>query len=92
MRRPPWRGALALALASDAVSFGLQATGLGLAVVPQVALDLATAVGLALLIRPRWGLLAPLALEAFPGTAAFPAWAVAVAVWAALEPGDAAEE
>ncbi|MGH7442535.1 MAG: hypothetical protein ACREKE_07685 [bacterium] len=71
---------------SDALSFGLIAFSLGLAEPIQMALDLATAVGLLLLLGFRWSLAFALALEAFPATSVFPCWALAVAAQAALEP------
>jgi hypothetical protein len=84
-KRPRWRWALAFALASDALSFGLEFASLGLAEFPQVLVDLGTAAGLALLVRPRWSMALPLLVEAFPATSVFPSWALAVAAWAALE-------
>jgi hypothetical protein len=76
---------MAVALLSDAVSFGLQFFSLGLAEIPQLAVDLVTAVALVLLLGFRWGLALALIVEAFPVTAAFPSWALAVAAQAAFE-------
>lgn len=86
-RRPRWRWALALALVSDAFSFGLEFFSLGLAEPLQVAVDLVTAAVLIFLLGFRWGLGLPLVAEAFPVTSAFPSWALAVLAFAALEPG-----
>jgi len=88
-KRRRWRTAMAVALASDALSFGLEFLSLGLAEIPQLAVDLATAVAIFLLLGFRWGLLAPLVIEAFPAMSAFPSWALAVAAYAALEPAPA---
>ena len=75
-----------MALVSDALSFGLQVLGLGLAEGLQVLIDLATAVALAVLLKVRMGLLIPFLVEAVPGLAVFPTWALAVVVWAAATP------
>ena len=92
LKRPRWRWALCFALASDALSFGLEFASFGLAEFPQVLVDLGTAVGLAMIVGPRWSLVLPLTLEAFPATSAFPSWALAVAAWAALEPAQSGGE
>lgn len=84
-RRRRWRAALVAALVSDALSFGLEFLSLGLAELPQMALDLLTAVLIFVLLGFRWGLLIPLLVEAFPALAVFPSWALAVAAYAALE-------
>jgi hypothetical protein len=83
--RRRWRAALAAALVSDALSFGLEFLSLGLAEPVQVALDLVTALLIFALLGFRWGLLIPLALEAIPALAAFPTWFLAVAAYAALD-------
>jgi len=84
-KRPRWRWALALALVSDAFSFGLEFLSLGLAEFHQILVDLGTAAGVAVLVGPRWSLALPLLAEAFPASSVFPSWALAVAAWAALE-------
>jgi hypothetical protein len=86
-RQARWRWAMAVALLSDAVSFGLQFFSLGLAEIPQLGVDLLTAVVLVILLGFRWGLALALVVEAIPITAAFPSWALAVAAQAALERG-----
>ena len=94
LRLPRWRWAMVAALASDAVSFGLEFLSLGLAEIPQVAVDLATAAVIFAMLGFRWGLAIPLGLEALPGFAAFPSWALAVGAYAALEkerPGQGAK-
>lgn len=84
--RRRWRAALAAALVSDGLSFGLEFLSLGLAEPVQLALDLLTALLIFILLGFRWGLLLPLVLEAIPALAAFPSWALAVAAHAALDP------
>jgi hypothetical protein len=91
-RRRRWRIALAVALASDALSFGLEAFSLGLAEPLQIAVDAATALLVSLLIGFRWSLAIPLAIEAVPGLAVFPTWAAALAALAALEPPEASAD
>jgi hypothetical protein len=86
-RQARWRWAMAAALVSDAVSFGLQFFSLGLAEIPQLAVDLVTAAVLVFLLGFRWSLALALVVEAIPITAAFPSWALAVAAQAALERG-----
>jgi len=84
-KRPRWRWALGLALLSDALSFGLEFLSLGLAEFPQILVDLVTAIGIAVLVGPRWSMALPLLVESFPASSMFPSWALAVAAWAALE-------
>jgi hypothetical protein len=85
MAQRRWQGAMGLALASDAASFGLDAFGMGLGLVIQVGVDLATAALLILILGFRWTLAVPLVVEAIPGLALFPTWTLAVAADAAVE-------
>ena len=85
MAQRRWQGAMGLAVVSDAASFGLEAFGLGLGMVLQVGVDLATAALLILILGFRWTLAVPLVVEAIPGLALFPTWTLAVAAYAAIE-------
>ena len=70
---PRWRGALLIAVLSDAL-------GLGVVLIPpaQWILDAATATALFALLGFRWPLLPALAVEAVPGLELFPAWTLVV--------------
>ena len=84
-KRPRWWLAMAVALASDALSFGLELLTLGLGEPAQLAVDFGTALVLALILGWRWSLLLPLGVEAVPALALFPTWALAVAALAATD-------
>jgi D-beta-D-heptose 7-phosphate kinase/D-beta-D-heptose 1-phosphate adenosyltransferase len=75
-----WLAALAVALASDVISFGD-------ALFPalQIGVDLATALLLATLLGWNWALATALVAEAIPGLAAFPTWVMVVAALGALD-------
>jgi hypothetical protein len=81
---PRWRWALAVALLSDAVGFGV-------ALIPPVQwlVDAGTAVVLFAVLGFRWALLGALAVEVVPGLALFPAWTLVVAALASTETGKA---
>lgn len=79
-KMPRWRGALIVALVSDAVGFGL-----ALLVPVQIGVDILTAVLLFSLLRFRWPLLPALAVEVIPGLQIFPAWTLVVAALAGAE-------
>ena len=83
--RPHWRAALAAAMVSDLLSFGIEAVSLGLAEPVQIGVDLITAVVIVALVGFRWGLAVPLIVEAVPVAAAFPTWTLAVVAYAALD-------
>ena len=78
--RPPWRGALVLAVVSDIISFGTAWVAPA-----QWAIDALTAVALFVLLGFRWKLLIPLVIEAVPGLAVFPTWTLALLAFAAIE-------
>lgn len=92
LKRPRWAGSMALAVASDVLSFGLDALGFGLGMIVQEGVDLLTALGLIFLLGFRWTLAIPLVVEAFPGLALFPTWTLAVAFYAAAEKEDPAPD
>ena len=77
---PRWRWALLVALASDAVGFGV-------ALMPPVqwSVDAVTAIALLAVIGFRWGLLGALAIEVVPVLQLFPAWTLVVAALASTE-------
>ena len=77
---PRWRWALLVALASDAVGFGV-------ALLPPVqwSVDAVTAVALLAVLGFRWGLLGALAIEVVPVLQLFPAWTLVVAALAGTE-------
>jgi hypothetical protein len=79
-RLPRWRWALAVAVLSDILGFGV-------AIWPpaQWILDGVTAVVLFALLRFRWPLLPALAIEVVPGLQLFPAWTLVVAALAGTE-------
>ena len=68
-----WRGALLVAVVSDALGFGV-------VLLPPVQwlLDAATAAVLFAILGFRWPLLPALAVEAIPGLELFPAWTLVV--------------
>jgi len=68
-----WRGALLVAVVSDALGFGV-------VLLPPVQwlLDAATAAVLFGVLGFRWPLLPALAVEAIPGLELFPAWTLVV--------------
>ena len=88
--RPQWRWALAAAVASDALSFGLQAISLGLAEPVQLVVDVVTAIAIFIALGFRWGFAVPLLVEALPIAAAFPTWTLAVLAYSALDRGTGA--
>jgi len=77
---PRWRGALLIAVLSDALGFGV-------VLFPPVQwfLDAATAAALFAILGFRWTLLSALAVEAVPGLELFPAWTLVVLSLAATE-------
>jgi hypothetical protein len=77
---PRWRWALLVALASDAVGFGV-------ALLPPVqwSVDAVTAIALLAVLGFRWGLLGALAIEVVPVLQLFPAWTLVVAALASTE-------
>jgi rfaE bifunctional protein nucleotidyltransferase chain/domain len=84
----PWRKAMVLAAASDAISFGLASLVVGSAGLMepvQVVVDLITAIALWAILGFRWPLLAGLTVEAIPGLSAFPTWTLAVGAMMAAE-------
>jgi hypothetical protein len=89
---PRWRWAMVIALASDAVGFGL------ILFPPlQWLVDAVTVAMLLAVLGFRWSLLAALAIEAVPFLQAFPAWILVVAALAGAEtrgspPGPATAE
>lgn len=79
--RPAWRAAILVALASDALGFGVV-----LLLPLQWMLDSVTALAIWALLGFRWYLLPALAIEVVPALELFPAWTLAVAAYAAAEP------
>ena len=79
-KAPRWRWALLIAVASDAVGFGLALFPPG-----QWLVDAATAAALFAVLGFRWSLLTALAIEAVPVLQLFPAWTLAVVALAALD-------
>ncbi len=79
---PRWRWAFLVAVASDALGFGV-------ALLPPVQwlLDGITAVLLLAVLGFRWSLLGALAVEVVPGLAVFPAWTLVVAALAGTSAG-----
>lgn len=77
-KSPRWRWALLVAVASDALGFGV-------VLLPPVQwlLDAVTAVLLLAVLGFRWPLLGALAVEVIPGLEVFPAWTLVVAALAA---------
>jgi hypothetical protein len=77
---PRWRWALLVALASDAIGFGV-------ALLPPVqwSVDAVTAIALLAVLGFRWGLLGALAIEVVPVLQLFPAWTLVVAALASTE-------
>ena len=75
-----WRGALMVAVLSDAVGFGV-------ALLPPVQwlVDAVTAATLFAVLGFRWPLLPALAVEVVPGLQLFPAWTLVVAALAATD-------
>ncbi len=70
---PRWRWALLIAVASDALAFGVV-----LFPPAQWLLDAVTAAALLFVLGFRWQLFVALAVEAIPALELFPAWALAV--------------
>lgn len=80
LKSPRWRWALAAAVVSDALGFGLT-------LYPPAywILDAVTAVVLLAVLGFRWPLLPALAIEVVPGLQLFPAWTLVVAALASTE-------
>jgi len=81
-KKPGYRAALAVALVSDALSYGF-------ALLPfmQWMVDIVTALALWALLGFKWPLMPALAVEVVPGIELYPAWTLAVASYAALDGG-----
>lgn len=79
-RIPRWRWALLIAVASDALGFGV-------ALYPPIqwVLDAITAAVLFAALGFRWPLLPALAIEVVPGLQLFPAWTLVVSALASTE-------
>ena len=79
-RFPRWRGALLIAVLSDALGFGV-------VLLPPVQwlLDAVTAGVLFAVLGFRWPLLSALVVEAVPVLQLFPAWTLVVAALASTE-------
>jgi hypothetical protein len=78
-----WRWAIAIAVLSDALGFGV-------AWWPplQWSIDAITALALFIALGFRWGLIPALVVEVIPGLQLFPAWTLAVIAMAAAEKED----
>src|SRR6185503_11406274 len=81
-KKPRWRVALLVAIASDAVAYN---PILILAPPIEWALDAVTAIALFAALGFRWLMLPALVVEAIPGLMLFPFWTLAVAAMAATE-------
>jgi hypothetical protein len=77
---PRWRRALLVAMASDALGFGV-----ALWLPAQWLLDLVTVFALVAVLGFRWQLLSALIVEAIPALELFPAWTLVVAALAATD-------
>jgi hypothetical protein len=84
-KKPRWRVALLVAIASDAVAYNPI-----IVLVPPVewALDAVTAIALFAALGFKWLMLPALVVEAIPGLMLFPFWTLAVAAMAATEPAE----
>jgi hypothetical protein len=79
-KSPRWRGALLIAVVSDALGFLV-------VLMPPVQwiIDAVTAIALVAVLGFRWKLLVAMAIEVIPAIQLFPAWTLVIMAMAATE-------